>query len=30
MNASLDLGDICLLVGNNGVGKTTLMKSILG
>ena len=30
VNASLDLGDICLLVGNNGVGKTTLMKSILG
>ena len=30
VNASLDLGDICLLVGNNGVGKTTLVKSILG
>ena len=30
VNASLDLGDVCLLVGNNGVGKTTLMKSILG
>lgn len=26
---SLDLGDICLLIGNNGVGKTTLIKSIL-
>lgn len=28
-NASLNLGDICLLIGNNGVGKTTLIKSIL-
>ena len=28
VNASLDLGDVCLLVGNNGVGKTTLMKGI--
>jgi iron complex transport system ATP-binding protein len=28
-NASLKLGDICLLIGNNGVGKTTLIKSIL-
>ena len=27
--ASLNLGDICLLVGNNGVGKTTLIKSLL-
>lgn len=27
--ASLDLGEICLLMGNNGVGKTTLIKSIL-
>lgn len=26
---SLDSGDICLLIGNNGVGKTTLIKSIL-
>ncbi len=26
---SLELGDICLLIGNNGVGKTTLIKSIL-
>ncbi|MGZ5197465.1 MAG: ABC transporter ATP-binding protein, partial [Kaistella sp.] len=25
----LDLGEICLLIGNNGVGKTTLIKSIL-
>lgn len=25
----LELGDICLLIGNNGVGKTTLIKSIL-
>lgn len=30
VNISLNLGEICLLVGNNGVGKTTLMKSILG
>lgn len=29
INASLDLGDVCLLIGNNGVGKTTLIKSIL-
>ena len=28
-NASLDFGDVCLLIGNNGVGKTTLIKSIL-
>lgn len=28
-NASLSLGDVCLLIGNNGVGKTTLIKSIL-
>ena len=26
---ALDLGEICLLIGNNGVGKTTLIKSIL-
>lgn len=29
IDVSLDLGDICLLIGNNGVGKTTLIKSIL-
>ncbi|KIA83307.1 ABC transporter [Kaistella solincola] len=29
VNTSLDLGEICLLIGNNGVGKTTLIKSIL-
>lgn len=29
LNASLDLGQICLIIGNNGVGKTTLIKSIL-
>ena len=29
LNASLDYGDVCLLIGNNGVGKTTLIKSIL-
>ncbi len=28
-NASLNLGDVCLLIGNNGVGKTTVIKSIL-
>ena len=28
-NASLEAGEICLLVGNNGTGKTTLIKSIL-
>ncbi|MCS3869766.1 iron complex transport system ATP-binding protein [Chryseobacterium ginsenosidimutans] len=28
-NANLNLGDVCLLIGNNGVGKTTLIKSIL-
>ncbi len=27
--ASLKLGDVCLLIGNNGVGKTTFIKSIL-
>ncbi|WP_294285584.1 ABC transporter ATP-binding protein [uncultured Chryseobacterium sp.] len=25
----LNLGEVCLLIGNNGVGKTTLIKSIL-
>ena len=29
VETSLDLGEICLLIGNNGVGKTTLLKSIL-
>ncbi|QDP84146.1 ABC transporter ATP-binding protein [Chryseobacterium sp. SNU WT5] len=29
VDTSLKLGEICLLVGNNGVGKTTLIKSIL-
>ncbi len=29
VNTSLELGDVCLLIGNNGVGKTTLIKSIL-
>lgn len=28
-NTSLNLGEVCLLIGNNGVGKTTLIKSIL-
>lgn len=25
----LELGEVCLLMGNNGIGKTTLIKSIL-
>lgn len=29
VNAALEVGDVCLLIGNNGVGKTTLIKSIL-
>lgn len=29
VNASLNYGEVCLLIGNNGVGKTTLIKSIL-
>lgn len=29
VNTALALGEICLLIGNNGVGKTTLIKSIL-
>lgn len=29
VNTGLALGEICLLIGNNGVGKTTLLKSIL-
>lgn len=29
VDTSLNLGEICLLIGNNGVGKTTLIKSIL-
>ncbi|HEX7870133.1 MAG TPA: ABC transporter ATP-binding protein [Chryseobacterium sp.] len=29
VNATLNLGEVCLLIGNNGVGKTTLIKSIL-
>ncbi|MEC3876311.1 ABC transporter ATP-binding protein [Chryseobacterium salviniae] len=28
-DTGLDLGEVCLLIGNNGVGKTTLIKSIL-
>jgi len=30
INTSLQLGEACLLMGNNGIGKTTLIKSILG
>lgn len=29
VNTGLALGEICLLIGNNGVGKTTLIKTIL-
>ncbi len=29
VETKLNLGNICLLIGNNGVGKTTLIKSIL-
>lgn len=29
VSTGMDLGEICLLIGNNGVGKTTLIKSIL-
>ena len=29
VNATLEVGEVCLLIGNNGVGKTTLIKSIL-
>ncbi len=29
VQASLRLGDVCLLIGNNGVGKTTFIKSLL-
>lgn len=29
VETSLNLGEICLLIGNNGVGKTTLIKTIL-
>lgn len=28
INTSLKLGDICLMIGSNGVGKTTLIRSI--
>lgn len=29
VDIALNLGEVCLLIGNNGVGKTTLIKSIL-
>ena len=29
-NMSLQTGDVCLIIGDNGVGKTTLIKTILG
>lgn len=28
-NASLNFGEVCLIIGNNGVGKTTMIKTIL-
>ena len=28
-NMSLESGDVCLIIGDNGVGKTTLIKTIL-
>lgn len=28
INTSLKLGDVCLMIGSNGVGKTTLIRSI--
>lgn len=30
VNTTLHYGEICLLIGNNGVGKTTLIKTLLG
>lgn len=30
IDSSLELGEVGLLIGNNGIGKTTLIKSILG
>ena len=30
IDAELSLGEVCLLVGNNGIGKTTLMRTIWG
>ncbi|WP_417428811.1 ABC transporter ATP-binding protein [Halpernia sp.] len=29
-NMELETGDVCLIIGDNGVGKTTLIKTILG
>lgn len=29
-NMTLGSGDVCLIIGDNGVGKTTLIKTILG
>ncbi|MDR2206249.1 MAG: ABC transporter ATP-binding protein [Flavobacteriaceae bacterium] len=29
IDTSLKSGDVCLMIGNNGVGKTTLIKSVL-
>lgn len=29
-NMRLESGDVCLMIGDNGTGKTTLIKSILG
>lgn len=30
IDASLKLGEVCLLMGRNGIGKTTLIRSIFG
>ncbi|MBS1571531.1 MAG: ABC transporter ATP-binding protein [Bacteroidetes bacterium] len=29
INISSDIGEVCLLIGNNGVGKTTFIKTLL-
>ena len=29
INADLELGEVCLMMGDNGTGKTTLIKTIL-
>ncbi len=29
VNTALSLGEVCLLIGNNGVGKTTLFRTVL-
>ena len=29
INTHLKQGDVCLIIGNNGIGKTTLIKTLL-